>query len=153
MEINRIKLMKLIPLLQQLIIKVGVERTKAGRENGFTNLNMNAIQLIQQHKSITMSALATELMVLRPAATRIVNDLIRKKLIRRETDPTDRRLIRLSVDPQAHQVFAQVHAEVMEVLTRVLSKMTETESDALIIGLEALVKAILTIEEEDRGNK
>jgi DNA-binding MarR family transcriptional regulator len=153
MEINRNKLMTLIPLIQQLSIKVGVERTKTGRENGFTNLNMAAIQIIQKNKNVTMSTLAKELMILPPAATRIVNDLIRKKLIRRETDPSDRRIIRLSIDPQAYEIFTRVPNEVMNVFTRVLSLMKENESDALILGLEAFVKAVLIVEQEDAANK
>src|SRR5271157_1010273 len=109
METNEYKLLKLLPLLQQVLIKVGVNRTKAGRDAGLTNMLVNAIRIIHDNEKCTMRMLAKELLIAPPAATRIVNDLIKKKFVRRETDPSDRRLVCLKVTPRAYETFTTIH--------------------------------------------
>ncbi len=93
METIKLKLMTIFPLLQQVLIKVGVHRTKTGRESGLTNMYINAIRIIRDNKNCTMRQLAKELLIAPPAATRIVNDLIKKDLVERITDSSDRRII------------------------------------------------------------
>jgi DNA-binding MarR family transcriptional regulator len=150
MEKNEQKLMKLLPLLQQILIKVGVHRTKTGRESGLTNMLINAIRIIHDNENCTMRMLAKESLISPPAATRIVNDLIKKKMVCRETDPSDRRLVRLNITPQANEVFTNIHAEAAGILTRIFEKLNEKEKDALIFGLEGFVRAVLEYEQEDQ---
>ena len=150
MEKNEHKLMKLLPLLQQVLIKVGVHRTKTGRESGLTNMLINAIRIIHDNENCTMRTLAKESLIAPSAATRIVNDLIKKKLVRREADPSDRRLVRLKINPQANELFANIHIEAAGILTRVLEKLNDKEQDALIFGLEGFVRAVLELEREDQ---
>ncbi|HME55910.1 MAG TPA: MarR family transcriptional regulator [Candidatus Lokiarchaeia archaeon] len=150
METNEYKLLKLLPLLQQVFGKVGVHRTKTGRDAGLTNMLINAIGIIHENEKCTMRMLAKELLIAPPAATRIVNDLIKKKMVRRETDPSDRRLVRLRITPHASEIFYNVHVEAAEILARVLARLNEEEQDALIFGLEGFVRAVLDVEREDQ---
>jgi len=142
--------MKILPLLQQVLIKVSVHRTKTGRESGLTNMLINAIRIIHDNENCTMRMLAKESLIAPPAATRIVNDLIKKKLVRREIDPTDRRLVRLKITPHASEIFTRIHIEAVEILTHVLEKLSDKEQDALIFGLEGFVRAVFDIEREDQ---
>ncbi len=63
MESNRLKLMKILPLLQQIIIKLNVHHTKTGQEVGITNMSMNAIGIILEREHCTMRILAKELLI------------------------------------------------------------------------------------------
>ncbi len=150
MELNRSKLMKILPLLQQVIIKVSVHRTKTAQEAGLTNMSINAIGIIHENTRCTMRILAKEMLIAPQAATRIVNDLIKKKMVRRKADPSDRRVVLLQVTPRANEISLMVHIEAVEIITHVLSKMKTNDLDALILGLDAFIRAVLDTELEDK---
>jgi DNA-binding MarR family transcriptional regulator len=153
MPSNHLKLMKILPLLHQVINKLGVQRTKTGREIGLTNMLINAIRIIHETEHCTMRILAKELLIVPPAATRIVNDLIKKKMVRREVDPSDRRIVLLQVTPYANEIFSRVHVEAAEILMHVVSKMNADQLDALLLGLDAFIRAVLNTEIEDQQAK
>jgi DNA-binding MarR family transcriptional regulator len=152
METKKVILMQILSLLEQVLSKVGVHQTKTGHDVGLTNLFVNTIRIINENKGCTMRTLAKELMVVPPAATRIVNDLIKKDMIQREADSTDRRLIHLYLKPKTMEIFTQIHIEAAEILNNVLNKMTDNEQDALIVGLGAFVQAILEVDKENQSD-
>ncbi len=49
----------------------------------------------------------------------------------------------LTIKPLTNELFIQIHVEAAELLTRILSRLTETELKALDIGLESFVRGVL----------
>ncbi len=74
-------------------------------------------------------------------------------MVRRKADPSDRRLVLLQVTPRAKEISFMIHTEVTELITRVLSKMKTNELDALILGLDAFIRAVLDFEREEKQAK
>ncbi len=73
-------------------------RSKMTRASGNDHVNwlqIHALFLIDEHKGLTMKELAQSLMVTAPTATAFVNRLVRGTLVRRSSDPTNRKLVRL----------------------------------------------------------
>jgi DNA-binding MarR family transcriptional regulator len=82
--------------------------------------------------------LATELDVNSSTATRLVDRLVRRKLVRRSTHPDDRRATRLELTTDGRAVVAAVTARRRADVSRILRKMPPESRRALVDSLDAL---------------
>ncbi len=87
-----------------------------------------------------MQELSSELMVHRPAATRLVEYLVKRDMIKRVYDPNDRRVIRLIPSKKGEAIFKQIHKEAFNIVNNVLKKMSKTEQEGLIHGMDLFIK-------------
>lgn len=140
-------ILRLLGLLPQAIIRVGVHRTPTGAKLGLTNLQMGVLGALMHRDGCTMSELAEDQMVVRSGATRIVDDLVRAGLVERQTDPADRRVVRLRITPRGRDVMATIHREAPQVLGTILARMSESDQEALLRGLESFVRAVQSLDE------
>lgn len=141
-------LLRLLPLLQQILIRVGAHRTKTGMDLGLTNLQLGALGAVYRHSNCMMSDLAQDMFVVPPAATRIVDELVGKNLIERIADDKDRRVVRLRITEQGREAVDRVHQEASVLLAQVLEEMGEEEQLALLKGLQGFINAVMEVEEE-----
>lgn len=139
---------KFIPLLQQVVVKLGVHRCKTGYEYGLTNMLMGILGTLSQFPNSNLRKVAQENMITLPAASRMVNDLVKKNLITRINDSRDRRAVLLNITSLGQQVTTQVHQELGTILEKLLDKMSNQEQHELEIGLAGLVRAIIEFENE-----
>jgi len=140
-------ILRLLGLLPQVLTRVGVHRTPTGAELGLTNLQMGVLGALLHRDGCTMSELAENQMVVRSGATRIVNDLVRAGLVERQADAADRRVVRLRITPRGREVVATVHREAPQVLGIILARMSESDQEALLRGLESFVRAVQALDE------
>jgi len=87
------------------------------------------------------SVLAEELGVGRPAATKIVDRLARRRLIRRRRHPGDRRQVILEATERGAEIVRSVQSCRRRRLERVLSELEPAARDALRRDLPALLEA------------
>jgi DNA-binding MarR family transcriptional regulator len=87
------------------------------------------------------SVLAQELVVGRPAATKLVDRLVRRRLIRRRRHPEDRRQVILEATERGRDIVRAVQACRRKRLARVLSELEPSARDALRRDLPALLDA------------
>jgi DNA-binding MarR family transcriptional regulator len=87
------------------------------------------------------SELAEELGVGRPAATKLVDRLVRRRLIRRRRHPTDRRQVILEATERGREVVRAVQLCRRRRLARALAALDPAARDALARDLPALVEA------------
>lgn len=87
------------------------------------------------------SVLAEELGVGRPAATKLVDRLVRRRLIRRGRHETDRRQVILEATDRGRSVVRTVQQCRRRKLTRVLSELDPGAREALARDLPALTEA------------
>jgi len=136
------RLSKLLLVLQQVLVKVGVHRTATGQEMDITNRQVGALGLLIDQDSLTMSQLSQSLFIDQSAATRIVDALIIKRLIERVPDSNDRRVIRIKLTDKGREIYNNVCDESSQGLSMLLAKMKFDDQEALIRGLEALIQAV-----------
>jgi DNA-binding MarR family transcriptional regulator len=134
--------LKLLPLIQQLVVKLGVHRTRTGHELGMTNMLLGILDTIRRNSGCIVRSIADENLVSVPAASRMVSELVTKRLVIRESDPRDRRLVHLSITPDGDAVIQKIHAEAGIILGKMLDIMSPVELDALETGLLAFVRAM-----------
>ncbi len=95
-----------------------------------------------------MRDLARGLMVVQPSATRIVDDLVGKGLLRRVREKRDRRVMHVRATSAGKELVERLSAEGYQLLNVVLGKMQEDEQENLVRGLEAFLKAVMLTEQE-----
>ncbi len=133
---------EILPLLQQVLVKVGIHRTRTGSELGLTNLQLGILGTVIHNEGCTMREVAQEHSIVPSAATRLVDELVTRELIERMTNGHDRRVVRLKVAPRGREIIDRVHEEAFPLLAQILGRMSPDDQDALITGLDALIRAV-----------
>ncbi len=145
--------MHLLSVLQHAIARIGPRRTPTGERLGLTAMQVAVLGVVHGQENPTMSDVAADQFVHRPAATRVVNELVERKFIVRVPDPSDRRVVRLRLTPQGRRSVDRVHAEVAALLARVLDHMSAAEQQALLLGLASFIRAVSAVEAELKADK
>ncbi|MEU5851674.1 MarR family winged helix-turn-helix transcriptional regulator [Saccharopolyspora shandongensis] len=103
------------------------------------------LQVVEQQPGVGVAGAARQLRMAANSASTLVNQLARAGLLRRETDPADRRAVRLHLtDAAAHRVAAWRQARtrlVGDALAELSAADREAVADALR-GLRALALAL-----------
>lgn len=136
------RLARIMPLMQHIVSHLGVQSTPAGKRLGLTNTRMMALAAVLHADGLAMSDLAAALDLPAPLATRTVGELVDRGLLQRASDASDRRRVLVRATPSALRAFDEVHRDAARLVAEVLERMTDRESDALVVGLEALLRAL-----------
>src|SRR5437867_2372687 len=102
-----------------------------------------ALAALAQRGPRNASVLAEELVVGRPAATKLVDRLVRRKLIRRKRHPGDRRQVILEPTERGLEIVRAVQQCRRRRLARVLGELDPTAREALARDLPALLDAFI----------
>ena len=105
------------------------------------------------HGHDTMGRLAERHGVTMPTMTKIVAGLVDKGLVQRETDPRDRRVVRLRLTDSGDELFMSLRARMEARLASLMAAMDDEERAALSRGLKALQRAIYTATTDDPAAK
>ncbi len=132
----------LIPLMQHSMAHLGAQSTPTGRKLGLTNTRVAALAAAARTDRLTMSALAAALDLPAPLATRTADELVERGLMQRHADESDRRRVLIGLTSDGRKAFDDVHREAERLIAGVLEHMTDAETDALILGLEAMMRAM-----------
>jgi DNA-binding MarR family transcriptional regulator len=86
----------------------------------------------------SVSAIAEESRLSRPAVSKTVDGLVNRGLVARQTDQQDRRHIRLSLSSEGERVLMGIYAETNTWLEAQFATLTDSQRADLLRGLEAL---------------
>ena len=135
-------LSRLMPVLRHATTHLGVEQTPTGKALGLTNARLMALAAVGAEGRCSMTDLAQRLTLPAPLATRVADELVARDLVERFGDPGDRRRVVLHVTEQGRMALDAVHGEAEQLVSAVLLRMTEVETEALLVGLRALLRAL-----------
>lgn len=82
-------------------------RLRQEANEGATPSQLAALATVERHGPITLGDLAAHERVRPPTMTRIVAGLEEARLVRRETDATDRRVARVTITPDGARLLAR----------------------------------------------
>jgi DNA-binding MarR family transcriptional regulator len=82
-------------------------RLRQEANEGATPSQLAALTTVERHGPITLGDLAGHERVRPPTMTRIVAGLEETRLVRREIDPSDRRVARVTITPEGSQLLAR----------------------------------------------
>lgn len=93
--------------------------------------------------------LSDMMMVSKPTASRMINTLCDKGMIKKRTDDRDRRLVYLELTPKGRRVVEEKELRQRERLARVLGEMPAEEMGAFLDTLERIEEELAAISREE----
>ncbi len=124
------------------------KRTKA--PSGLTSTQFAILVLVHRFDGLSISQLADRLDLTVPTVVRAVDALERKRLVVRQRSMEDQREVKIAATSEGKRARADLEQARRERLMRLLSAMSEAEIQSLLVGYEALARAALVQEEEER---
>ena len=92
-----------------------------------TSLQFHVVATLGMYGSLTMSALAGIMGLQKQSATKIVNQLVELNFIRRFSDESDRRIIKVDITPEAKAYLDKFSIENMKQVSRYFESLSDEE--------------------------
>jgi len=120
-------LFHLIPLLEKRFFRTVAQLSKTG----LSPMQMHAMILLKENSACTMSALAGEMLMPKQQVTPIIDKLVTEKLVQREYDPVDRRIIRIRLTTLGLELLEKDKKNKLDVLNAKLANLDASELQSL----------------------
>lgn len=104
-----------------------------------TGRQMEAVVFLSHRRRVTMGEFAGGLQISPAAASELVARLREKEVVRRETDPDDRRVVYVRLAGEAEQYAGEVHAAWRRHLAAVFARYPDLHPDTLVGFLGDLI--------------
>jgi len=101
-----------------------------------------ALDLLGDHGDMTMLALAQKMFLDKSTATRIVDPLVKRKLITRRVDEADRRVVMVTLTAAGTKVLLEIRQCQVASQRLILERIPPPKREALIESLELLSRAV-----------
>ena len=114
-------------LLDRAAVRVSSAVQKVLRGSGLTLERWRILDLLADREGMTMSEIASAVVVTGPTLTRIVDDLATKALVHREVDVHDRRRVLVHLTPRGQRLRRSLRPAVIEAEAAALSALTDDQ--------------------------
>jgi DNA-binding MarR family transcriptional regulator len=112
-------------------------------ELGVTASQGYIILALPETGSLTMNDLSIKMKLANSTMTRMADQLIQKKMITREADPDDRRIVRVRLTEHGQAVKSCLKQAMQELFSQILAEIPADEQEQVIHSLKTLKQAIL----------
>lgn len=131
-------------LLDRAAVQVSSAVQKVLRGSGLTLDRWRILDLLADREGMTMSEIASAVVVTGPTLTRIVDDLATKALVHREVDAHDRRRVLVHLTPRGQRLRRSLQPAVAEAEAVALSALTDDQRSTLSALLSRLTGTAAT---------
>ncbi len=138
-------------LLGQLLVRADPARMDQWAGLGLTMTQVRVLYTLQMEDGLAAGELAERLNVRPSTVTRIVDRLVRNKLVARDVDDSDRRLVRHRLTKKGADVFRELQSMGRERLTRVFDRLDDKQVERVVEALRDLIEAVEAVASEDQG--
>ncbi len=138
-------------LLRQLLLQADPARMEQWAGLGLTMTQVRVLYTLQVEDGLAAGELAERLNVRPSTVTRIVDRLVRNKLVARDVDDSDRRLVRHRLTKKGAGVFRELQSMGRERLTRVFDRLDDKQVERVVEALRDLIEAVEAVASEDQG--
>lgn len=118
-------------LLDRAAVRVSSAVQEVLRGSGLTLERWRILDLLADRQGMTMSEIASAVVVTGPTLTRIVDDLATRALVHREVDVHDRRRVLVHLTPRGQRLRRSLRPAVVEAETAALSALTDDQRTTL----------------------
>ena len=102
---------------------------------------LRCLRRIMENEGCKLIDLARETNLSLPNASRLVDRLVQRGFVMRETDPADRRAVRLYITEQARAIIEQIDGKRVEHLRHTTELLSSEQIDAVIEQLRVVIDA------------
>ncbi|HEY5639200.1 MAG TPA: MarR family transcriptional regulator [Dehalococcoidia bacterium] len=138
-------------LFGQLLVRADPARMEQWAGLGLTMTQVRVLYTLQIEDRLTAGELAERLNVRPSTVTRIVDRLVQNKLVARDVDESDRRLVRHRLTKKGASVFRELQSMGRERLARVFDQLDDGQVKRVVEALRDLNEAVETVASEEQG--
>ena len=114
---------------------------------GLPDAEFRCLMLFGEERYLTAKGLAHKMNVVKSRVSKIVDGLIRKKLIQRIKDPEDSRISLLSLTPEGHKKLSKINEFLQNVHQQVLVQMAPDQRKTVLTNLDILKASMEAVKE------
>jgi len=134
--------------LQDIVMRISAESSGNWMGLDVTMPQMKVLMLLRENGALRVGVLARHLNVSTPTITGIVDRLVRQTLVRRDDDPTDRRVVLNVLTRQGEEMMDRLRQHGNAELARIVGTLTPRERHDLTRLLTRLKESF----DHGRGN-
>ena len=147
MELNILE--KSTKLFCQAIIYRMVKPSLEGlAKEQLTEVQLSCIKFVAVHSEPSVGEIADGLAISNAASAKLIDRLVRKKLLTREEDTQDRRVLKIKLTPRGNELLEDIQKIEAGQLNNILYRMSAEEIQALELGINGFLKAALESPEQ-----
>lgn len=117
--------------LQDILLYISNDTSGTWMGLDVTMPQMKVLMLLRENGALRVGVLARHLTVSTPTITGIVDRLVRQELVRREDDPTDRRVVLNVLTKRGEELMDRLRNRGDVELSRVINTLSSQEQDDL----------------------
>lgn len=110
-----------------------------------------ALITIKHHEGASLSLVSEHMAATLSATSKLIDGLVERGYVRRETAPDDRRKLVLALTDTGKDVLASVHLEVISRLAGKLARLSPNETAMIDLAMGVLRSAIVSAEPDEVG--
>ncbi len=111
---------------------------------------LRCLHLIAECEGLKMQDVSSRLEIKLPAVSQVVDRLVKRGMVERRPDPSDRRVVRLSLTESARVEMNHVREVRQARMNATIEKLNARQKRKVIEGLEILATAAEQVEAEER---
>ncbi|MBT8370925.1 MAG: MarR family transcriptional regulator [Deltaproteobacteria bacterium] len=108
---------------------------------------LRCLGLFGEERYLTAKSIANRMNVVKSRVSKIIDGLIKKKLVQRISDPEDSRVKLLSLTSEGQKKISEINSFVTDVYRQVLSQMAPDQRQAMLTNLDILKASMEAVKE------
>jgi DNA-binding MarR family transcriptional regulator len=133
---------------QAIIYRVVKPSLEGLAKEQLTEVQLSCIKYAAFHSEPSVGEIANGLAISNAASAKLIDRLVRKKLLTREEDAQDRRVLKIALTSRGHELLDDIESIERAQFNAILARMSSAEIQALETGLTAFLKAALESPEQ-----
>jgi DNA-binding MarR family transcriptional regulator len=113
---------------------------KKAQKSSCSFLHMQTLRYVKEENRPFMRDVARYLLITPPAATLLIDGLVREGLLTRILDKNDRRAVRLEITKKGNLLFARAARDAKQTLASVFAPLDRKEKEQFTTMLEKVIK-------------
>jgi DNA-binding MarR family transcriptional regulator len=113
-----------------------------------TEVQLTCLKYVKVHNEPSVGEIADGLAISNAASAKLIDRLVRKKLMTREEDSQDRRVLKINLTFKGKELLDGIEKVEIEQLMNIIKQMSSSEVEALELGLNGFLKAALKTPEQ-----
>ena len=108
-----------------------------------TEVQLSCLRFVNLHPEPSVGAVAEGLSFSNAASAKLIDRLVKKKLLIREEDQQDRRVLKIKLTVEGRELLTEIESIEAQQFATIMDRMKHEELEALTTGLTAFLKAAL----------
>jgi len=108
---------------------------------------LKCLMLFGAERYLTVTSIAQKMEVAKSRVTKIINNLVQKKLVKQMNDPQDTRIKLISLTPAGREIALKIDAFQGEIFRQILLNLGAEERKTTLASLEMLRSAMEAVKE------